>query len=183
MKLITKYHLFLEALDTSGDEPESIKNAKETLNTFEEDLHEFNNKKQELANLIENSDGEDIDKQIEAIIGKEDERNQLLGKYLTILTLRKNILKQQGRLEYYTKLKQQRKENLTDANKLSDPEERQNQLDSIKKQLSELDDKYNDMDNSLKENEKLLTDKEKELDDYIKDSKKEMDDALKELEK
>jgi ABC-type transporter Mla subunit MlaD len=183
MKLITKYKLFLEALNINDDEPEVLKNAKETLNTFEEDLKEFNSKKQQLATLIENSDGKDIEKDIENIIGKGDERNELLSKYLTILTLRKNILQQQGRLEYFTKMKQQRRENISDINKLSDPEEKKQQMDSLNQQIADLDEKYKSMDNSLKENEKELKDKEKELDDYIKDSKKEMDDALKELEK
>ena len=181
MKLITKYKLFLEDLEINDNDPDPISNAKKSLNTFEKDIADFHKKKQSLSDLIENSEGKDIEKDIEKIIGKGDDRNTLLVKYLSALTLKKNILKQQSRLEYYSKLKQQRIGNKTEANSLSDPEERKSQIDSITQQLKDIDDKSKEMDKSMKNNEKELKEKEKELDKYIKDSKKEMEKSMKEL--
>ena len=123
----------------------------------------------------------DIESDIESIVDKEDDRNQLLSQYLTVLTLRKNILTQQTRLEYFSKLKQQRIENKNDANSLSDQEEKQSQIDSLNQQLKDIEEKSADMNQKMKENEKELEEKEKELEDYIKDSKKEMEDSMKEL--
>jgi len=183
MEIIKNYIKFLESIEISDHDPNEIKDAKNTLNDFEEDISEFNQKKQSLSNLINNSDGKDVSKDIEKIVGKTGEKNGLLSKYLTILTLQKNILKQQDRLKYYTELKKQRISNKSEANSLDDPDERKDQIDSLNQQLADINDKSTDMNKKLNDNKKLLKDKEKDLDTYIKDTKKRFDDANKKLMK
>jgi predicted CopG family antitoxin len=180
-KIITEYESFLEKLDIEDNDPDPIKDAKETLNNFEEDIEEFHKKKKDLSDLIENSEGEDIEKDIEKIIEKEENDNDLIKHHLAAQTLRKNILGQDNRVNYFSKLKQQRIDNKAAANTLSDKEEKEDQHDSLDKQIKDIDNNVDDVKSDMRENEKELKEKEKDLDDYIKDSEKKMDDARKEL--
>jgi chromosome segregation ATPase len=179
MKYLRTYN---EMIQVEDDDTKQMISAKERLNNFDKTVKEYNQKKQQLSTLINNKDG-DIEDDIDKIIGKGSDRNQLLSKYLTILNIQKSLLKQQDRITYYTGMKKQRLENKSDAMKLKNPEEKKQQLDSLNQQIKDIDSKINSMKNEIKEKEKQLTEKEKELNTYIKDTIKEFNDSLKELMK
>jgi len=184
MKYLKKYNNFLvESITINNDDSASLKSAKEKINSFEKDIQEFNQKKSQLSTVVNNSDPDkDISSDIEKIVGKGEERNKLLGQYLTILNIRKNIIKQSDRLSYYTDIKKQAIANKANANKLSGDEKKQ-QLEKLNDQIKDAEENYKSMKDKIIENEKELKEKEKELDNWIKETKEEFNKLIKELEK
>ena len=184
MKIFTKYQLFKEAMEITDSDPDPVVAAKDRLNSYEDNIEEFNKEKGKLENLVMNAKpGEDIDDKVKDIIGEGDDVNDLLSRLLEVLLLTRQVAQGEARLGYFTRLKGERQGDIQATNQLSDEEEKQQQIESLTKQIEDIDAKYKSMQDNIKQWKKEMDEKRKELDEYVNDTTEDIEDNVKDMDK
>jgi|AntRauTorckE6833_2_1112554.scaffolds.fasta_scaffold88547_1 predicted nucleic acid-binding Zn-ribbon protein len=173
-----------ERLEYGEDDSQSKKLATDSLNKKIEQIKHYNNRKDSLEKLIldnRGKDAKDISKNIEDIIEDTDGvRNPFLSMYVSIVNKMKRIEEMKDKLDYFDKLKGERKSDLSAVKTLSDSNDRTEQTDKLNNQIKEIDENVSDMKDKIKELEKEIEEDRKDMEDHIKEVEQEFKDNVKE---
>lgn len=185
MRYIKPYKIFEnERLDYEDDDSDSKKMATDSLNKKIEQIKHFNNRKDNLENLILDNRGEeakDISKNIEDIVEDTDGvRNPFLSMYVSIANKMKRIENMKDKLDYFDKLKKERKSDLSAVKTLSDSNDRTEQTDKLNKQIDEIDENVSDMKDNIEDLEKEIEEDKSKMEDHIKEVEQEFKNNVKE---
>jgi len=161
-----------DRLSYEEDDSSSKKLDTDSLNTKIEQIKNFNTRKDNLEKLILSNRGEeskDISKNIEDIIEDTDGvKNPFLSMYVSIVNKMKRIEDMKDKLEYFDKLIKERKSDLS-ANLLSDPNDKNEQVEKLNDQIDDINTKVSDMGNDIKDLENEIEEDKSDMKDHIKD--------------
>jgi len=162
-----------DRLSYEEDDSSSKKLATDSLNTKIEQIKNFNSRKDNLEKLILSNRGEeskDISKNIEDIIEDTDGvKNPFLSMYVSIVNKMKRIEDMKDKLEYFDKLIKERKSDLSAVNLLSDPNDKNEQVEKLNDQIDDINTKVSDMENDIKDLENEIEEDKSDMKDHIKD--------------
>jgi hypothetical protein len=184
MKRLKKYREFLEKIEISDSDQPDTKMAKEKMNSLEDNIIEFNQKKQLIESLYKNKemDSSKIEEELKKIIGDEEsgdgkDRNIFLIDWSVINRLEREVDDlQNSKVEDNIKLE----EFSQDLSLSKDNEVKlkiTNSIKDIKTRLTEKTQKIVELEKEigLKRNEfdEKITNQKKEIDDFVNKVKEE----------
>jgi hypothetical protein len=159
MNYIKNYKIFLESFQISDSDEPDVKLAKEKMNTLESQISYYKANKSKIDSIYSNSENnEEIEKELEKILGKSDSqngnRNPFLVQYAHLAKLERSINKLQDD-NSNDKIKI---DDLQQSLRLSEDETTkksvQFKISDIKNRMSERYSKINDIKKDLSEKEK-----------------------------
>lgn len=182
MKYIKRNKIILESGDDSikisKTDSNSLSELKDRFNETKEEINVYNQRKTNLEKVItDNVEGMDISDVVKDII----DGNKFLTMYSPIVKKMARIDRVNGRVEYYGELLKERKDDLTLTGKLSDPDEKKEQVSSLKDKIKEIESKIKEMDGQVKETESEIKEDENELSEHIESIKGKFEEDIKEL--
>ena len=176
LNYIKNYKVYLENIDFGGDE-DSEDISQKKLEDFSKELSEFNSKKGNLENLIVNNVGDDkkdINNDVEKIVGE----NSFLKRYVSVLNKKRRINEMELRLKYYSNLKKERQDNITQTRKLTDEQDRKEQIEKLNDQISEVDESINKIEKDSKELSNEIKEDEETFKTYLDDLKSKIEEEV-----
>jgi chromosome segregation ATPase len=142
-----------------------------------DEIREFKSKKTNLENLIMNNieSDKDITKNYEDIVGE----NSLLSKYGSLIKLKASIKKKENKINDIGNSIDSLKEKLKLAEKISNEDEKKNQVENIKSQIDSKDESIDNVKKEIQELEENINEHEKDLQEDLNKYEAE----IKEIEK
>lgn len=165
MKYLKKYKYFIENFEIEETDEEDVKLSKEELNKLKDQIKEFNSKKASIDSLY-NSDKEDIQSELDNILGDEETRNPFLVSYANISSMKRKIESLHKREDDKAIELSNFKDRLAIAEDNDSKLKLSSQITNIQRQISEI---KSELDESMKK----VPEMESELKDKI--SKREED--------
>lgn len=179
MKHIKSYKIFLEDTDASVDNT-TLANTQNRLVIYNKDISDFKAKKSQLENLVlNNTDDKDITNDVKRIIGA----NKILAMYLPVINIEKSLNDLDGKVKYDTTLLDERNNDLTLANGLSDPDDKAAQVKKISDRIADLKSRIADNETKLTQIQKQLTTEQDAFNKKMLASKKDLETKVKDLQK
>lgn len=158
MKYLKRFKIYENENNDSSNNLEELKN----------EISVFNSKKVNLEKLITTNVGEDkkdISRNIEQIVGE----NRFLKKWSFIMKKIARVKEGELKLEYFDDLHKERKNNLNNVKKLSDPEDRKTQTEKLTNQIKDIEENVSDLKETIKELEESIEENKKQLNEDIKE--------------
>lgn len=136
MKHIKNYKLFKEDFEVQDDDSKDVKLSKEKLDKIKSQLSEYKSKKSKIDNIY-TLDNENIEEDLEKVIGDDEESNPFLVSYVSIAKLNRKV----------EKLKKNETKKSIELNELKDrlndatddiKQDINNRIDKVKTQISDI---------------------------------------------
>jgi hypothetical protein len=176
MKRLKKYKEFLEKVEVKDTDQPDTKMAKEKMNSLEDNITEFNQKKTDIDNIFKNQsfDMKKIEEELKKLIGAEEsgsgkDRNPFLVNYAEVSKLTRKVEDlQNSRADDKTKIdefKQELSLSTDDGVKLN-----------INSRISDIQNRLAEKSQEITELQKEIEIKKKEIDEKVANQRKEIEE-------
>lgn len=166
MKYLKNYKYFKEDFEIEETDEEDVKISKEELNKLKDQISEFNSKKSKIDTLYK-SDNQDIQSELEKILGDEEDRNPFLLAYSNISSMKKKIE------DLHIRMNEKAIELSDFKDKLSIAEDNESRTELTSK-INEIHQQMTDMKKELDDSIKKVPEMEEELKDKIEKREEDM---------
>jgi len=180
MKYIKSYKVFEADIQVDDKDTHTLVDAKNRLNSYTKDVAEYTSKKKQLENMILTQTADkNLDGNIKKLIGD----NKILSMYLPIIHIKVEVKKLEDKIKYDTDSMNSRKNDISNASKLTDANDRNSQINNINNQIKEIQDRINDNNQKLVMLKSQLNKEESAMKTKIEDGKKDIQTLITKIEK
>lgn len=168
MKYLKKYNLFKEDFDIQDGDSKDVRLSKEKLDKIKQQISYYNSNKSKIDKIYQDLENDNIESELEKVIGSGDDKNPFLVSYASIARINRKI----------EKLKESETKKSIELNELKDrlsdasddiKEDINNRINKVKEQISDIKKDIIDTTNKVPDLEKTHKEKMDSIEQDIKD--------------